>query len=80
MKRIIYIPFDHLHRNFGALKEADPKQDVIAIGDSLRTDIAGANAFGIESIMVLTGVSKIEDIVDEKPTFIIKNLSEIYEN
>ncbi len=56
------------------------KQDVIAIGDSLRTDIAGANTFGIESVMVLTGISKIEDIVDEKPTFIIKNLSEIYEN
>ena len=26
LKRIIYIPFDHLHRNFGALKEADPQQ------------------------------------------------------
>ena len=23
MKRIIYIPFDHLHRKFGALKDAD---------------------------------------------------------
>ena len=23
-QRIIYIPFDHLHRNFGALKEANP--------------------------------------------------------
>jgi hypothetical protein len=30
MKRIIYIPFDHLNRNYGALKGADPKQDVIA--------------------------------------------------
>jgi deoxyribodipyrimidine photolyase-related protein len=36
MKRIIYIPFDHLHRNFGALKEADPKQDVMAIVESAR--------------------------------------------
>jgi deoxyribodipyrimidine photolyase-related protein len=36
MKRIIYIPFDHLHRNFGALKAANPKEDVIALVESAR--------------------------------------------
>ena len=36
MKRIIYIPFDHLHREFGALKEADPKNDVIAFVENAR--------------------------------------------
>jgi deoxyribodipyrimidine photolyase-related protein len=36
MKRIIYIPFDHLHRNFGALKDADPKTDLIAFVESAR--------------------------------------------
>jgi deoxyribodipyrimidine photolyase-related protein len=36
MKRIIYIPFDHLHRNFGALKDANPKEDVIALVESAR--------------------------------------------
>ncbi len=36
MSRLIYIPFDHLHRKFGALKEADPKQDVIAFIESTR--------------------------------------------
>ena len=36
MKRIIYIPFDHLHRNFGALKGADPSVDVIAMVESAR--------------------------------------------
>ncbi len=36
MKRIIYIPFDHLHRNFGALKDSDPKNDVIAMIESAR--------------------------------------------
>ena len=36
MKRIIYVPFDHLHRNFGALKSADPAVDVIAIVESAR--------------------------------------------
>ena len=36
MKRIIYIPFDHLHRKFGALKTADPKVDLIAMVESAR--------------------------------------------
>ena len=36
MKRILYIPFDHLHRNFGALKDANPKEDVIALVESAR--------------------------------------------
>jgi deoxyribodipyrimidine photolyase-related protein len=36
MRRILYIPFDHLHRNYGALKDADPKNDVIALVESAR--------------------------------------------
>lgn len=36
MKRILYIPFDHLHRNYGALKDADPGTDVIAFVESAR--------------------------------------------
>jgi len=36
MKRIIYIPFDHLHRKFGALKDADPTTDLIAFVESAR--------------------------------------------
>jgi deoxyribodipyrimidine photolyase-related protein len=34
--RIIYVPFDHLHRGYGALKDADPKADVIAMVESAR--------------------------------------------
>jgi deoxyribodipyrimidine photolyase-related protein len=34
--RIIYVPFDHLHRDYGALKNADPKVDVIAMVESAR--------------------------------------------
>jgi deoxyribodipyrimidine photolyase-related protein len=34
--RIIYIPFDHVHRGYGALKTADPKTDVIAMVESAR--------------------------------------------
>ena len=36
MKCIIYIPFDHLHRKFGALKGADPQEDIIALIESAR--------------------------------------------
>ncbi len=36
MKRIIYIPFDHLHRNYGVLKDADSTQDIIVIVESAR--------------------------------------------
>ena len=36
MKRIIYLPFDHLHRNYGALKGADPKNDLIVLIESAR--------------------------------------------
>jgi deoxyribodipyrimidine photolyase-related protein len=36
MSQLIYIPFDHLHRNFGALAKADPKQDVIVMIESAR--------------------------------------------
>ena len=34
--RIIYIPFDHLHRQYGALKLADKKHDVIVLVESAR--------------------------------------------
>jgi deoxyribodipyrimidine photolyase-related protein len=33
---IIYVPFDHLHRGYGVLKNADPKTDVIAMVESAR--------------------------------------------
>jgi len=36
MKRIIYIPFDHLHRKYGALKDADPKAELIVLVESAR--------------------------------------------
>ena len=36
MKQIIYIPFDHLHPKYGALKDADPKSDLIVLVESAR--------------------------------------------
>jgi deoxyribodipyrimidine photolyase-related protein len=36
VKRIIYIPFDHLHPKYGALKKAEPKNDLIVLVESAR--------------------------------------------
>ena len=36
MKRIIYVPFDHLHPSYGALKGADPANDLIVLVESAR--------------------------------------------
>ena len=39
------------------------KNKILAVGDSLRTDILGANNFQIDSALVLTGVhTKIKEI------------------
>ena len=35
-KRIIYIPFDQLHRNYGALKSANKEDDLIVFVESER--------------------------------------------
>ena len=34
--RILYIPFDHLNRNKGVLKDLDPKNDVVVLVESAR--------------------------------------------
>ncbi len=52
--------------------------EVLAIGDRLDTDIEGANAAGLPSVLVLTGVNDREDAeaADErqKPTYIEENI------
>lgn len=49
-------PFPSIYETcFGLLGIAD-RGRILAIGDSLRTDIAGANAVGIASVLVLGGI------------------------
>jgi len=36
MKRILYIPFDQLHMEYGVLKGSDPKRDVVVLVESVR--------------------------------------------
>nr|WP_320165502.1 HAD-IIA family hydrolase [uncultured Methylophaga sp.] len=53
------------------------KETTIAIGDRLNTDILGAVNAGIRSVLVLTGVSSVEDVeqVDYQPTWILDDLA-----
>jgi glycerol 3-phosphatase-2 len=52
--------------------------DPIVVGDRLDTDIAGANAAGLPSLLVLTGVSTAADMVfavpAERPQFVAPDL------
>lgn len=36
MKRLLFIPFDHLHADYGVMADADPKSDVIVLVESAR--------------------------------------------
>ena len=46
----------------------------LMVGDRLDTDIAGAHRVGVDSLLVLTGVSGLEELVaatpDERPTYV----------
>ena len=56
--------------------------ETVLMGDRLYTDIAcGVNA-GITTVFVLSGEGTMEDVEEskEKPTFIYKNIREIYED
>ena len=54
----------------------------LVVGDRLDTDIAGANAAGLPSLMVLSGVSTAADVVHavpaERPTYIGADLRDLH--
>lgn len=62
---------------FDALARGDFHSPLV-VGDRLDTDIAGANAAGLPSLMVLTGVNTARDAVhaevDQRPTYIGEDL------
>jgi len=65
------ILFDMALDQMGATRE-----ETVVLGDRLDTDIAGALAAGMDSIMVLTGINSNEDVLASpyKPTFIFNDL------
>jgi len=58
-----------------------PNENAVFVGDRLDTDILGANRAGIDSALVLTGVSSRKDVlaaaIDERPQYIIETLKDL---
>lgn len=54
-------------------------KECLLIGDNLEFDIQAAKNISIDSVLVLTGVSKKEDIerTDIRPTFVLEKLSDL---
>nr|WP_277352071.1 HAD-IIA family hydrolase [Knoellia sp. DB2414S] len=55
-----------------------PAREVLAVGDRLDTDIAGAVTTGMDSVLVLTGVDSVTSTavapVSMRPTFVVEDL------
>ena len=58
-------------------------QNTAMVGDRLETDIAGGKAAGIQTILVLSGISQRDDVVQAhnlKPDYIFADIKEIANN
>ena len=65
MKRIIYVPFDQLHRHYGGLKNADIQNDVIAFVESTRMT-AGRNWHKERLFFIISGARHFaQSLTDE---------------
>ncbi|MCT9003169.1 HAD-IIA family hydrolase [Microbacterium memoriense] len=68
--------FDEAVARFGA-------QHPLFLGDRLDTDIAGAQAAGIDSVLVLTGIDRPKHVLaaptTSRPTYILGDLRELHE-
>ena len=56
----------------------------LVVGDRLDTDIEGANRAGMDSLLVLTGVSTADDLAsappERRPTYVAADLSALFES
>jgi HAD superfamily hydrolase (TIGR01450 family) len=61
---------------FSRLPAGITKDRVVMVGDQLATDVLGASRAGIDSALMLTGVSRLHEIQNAhaKPTHILQNL------
>jgi ribonucleotide monophosphatase NagD (HAD superfamily) len=53
-------PFPSVYETCFAQLRVEDRRRILAVGDSLRTDIAGANAAGIDSLLVAGGIHSEE--------------------
>ncbi len=58
--------------------EGFSKRETFLIGDRLDTDIRLGKRAGVKTILVLTGVTRREEIGEEKPDIVIQRLEEIF--
>jgi hypothetical protein len=67
---------------FGTATRHFSSKRPLFVGDRIDTDIVGANRAGIDSALVLTGVSTKKELLgvkaDGRPTYILENLSELH--
>jgi glycerol-1-phosphatase len=65
-----------------AARLQEPPAHVLAVGDRLDTDIAGAVAAGMDSVLVLTGVDSVTSLVaappSRRPTYLLEDLRSLY--
>ncbi|MFQ5603625.1 MAG: TIGR01458 family HAD-type hydrolase [bacterium] len=56
-----------------------PEQEIVMIGDDIFTDIKGANAVGLKSLLVKTGKYQFDSIetVDFKPDWILNSIADL---
>ena len=57
------------------------KDETLMVGDRVYTDIASGYNAGVDTVFVLSGEGTVADAEgsDTKPTYILKNVRELYE-
>jgi HAD superfamily hydrolase (TIGR01458 family) len=53
------------------------KEQVLMVGDQLQADIKGAKGIGIRSVLVKTGESRLGDLKDIQPDFILDSVADL---
>ena len=75
-------PYAPLYRLCATRLEAEPAR-VLAVGDRLDTDIAGAVAAGMDSALVLTGIDSVTTLATApasmRPTYLLEDLRSLSE-
>jgi ribonucleotide monophosphatase NagD (HAD superfamily) len=78
---IVGKPSAHMGRAILARLGVAPHESVI-VGDRLLTDIAMAGELGMSSVLVLSGVTSLEDLAhsDVRPDFVVRSLLDLLPN